>query len=561
MSVTNNLRMRNWAHPILNSRFFSLIFLAMVFLSFWWFLALSRFSPTDDGFVLAQSWRILNGEIPHLDFTTPRPAGSALLHLPAMFFPFGTFAVSRLIVSFQLVVIAWLSVDLLMKGTRPWAKIPYFLVVFALNVGVFPIMAWHTIDGIFLAVVSMWLIQRARPTTALYSMAWALSGFAVLVKQGFIVVPILVAILAAGMKRWNALNWAWVALVPILFYALWTWQTPNGVGSQLSSGSIREYFLPLLLMLENAVTWPGWISLGFLLASVGMSVFFGEKRPMWRELSGAVATLPILIMAITSSFSLTGGHSLSAYLAFLLASVLVFRDRGPWLTYLCFAILAYGVSMSWGVPSPYLLTGTLSLGVFLAIAKQSPEGPSAKVARFSAVWFLAFVSIFSLSWSSLNYGYRERVQEVPMSTTHVPGFALIRMNDSTAAYLQQVDRCIRQYRPDTMAVWPDGAAMYPGFRIRNPLALDWPLLGERSGDFSQRINANISEINSSTASSLVMIQSFPLDALPTLRVEDVASPGPSFHYSGEDELLLEQFNGEFVRCGSLAGWWKKVETG
>ena len=38
------------------------------------------FNPTDDGHVLAHAKRILNGEIPHRDFISIRPAMSSFLH-------------------------------------------------------------------------------------------------------------------------------------------------------------------------------------------------------------------------------------------------------------------------------------------------------------------------------------------------------------------------------------------------------------------------------------------------------------------------------------------------
>ncbi|MGW4524071.1 hypothetical protein [Amycolatopsis sp. NPDC004378] len=38
------------------------------------------FAPTDQGFVPALSWRVLHGEIPHVDTLSVRPLGSAYLH-------------------------------------------------------------------------------------------------------------------------------------------------------------------------------------------------------------------------------------------------------------------------------------------------------------------------------------------------------------------------------------------------------------------------------------------------------------------------------------------------
>src|SRR5918912_610006 len=39
------------------------------------------FNPTDDGFILAYSRRLLDGQVPHRDFISIRPVGSSYLHL------------------------------------------------------------------------------------------------------------------------------------------------------------------------------------------------------------------------------------------------------------------------------------------------------------------------------------------------------------------------------------------------------------------------------------------------------------------------------------------------
>jgi hypothetical protein len=42
------------------------------------------FGPTDQGFVLSLSWRVLNGAIPHVDLISARPLGSAYLFVPRL---------------------------------------------------------------------------------------------------------------------------------------------------------------------------------------------------------------------------------------------------------------------------------------------------------------------------------------------------------------------------------------------------------------------------------------------------------------------------------------------
>lgn len=66
------------------------------------------FNPTDDGFILAGAKRVLNGQIPHLDFVSIRPAGSYYLHGPIVFFG-GDYVIwiSRYFAWFQFACISW----------------------------------------------------------------------------------------------------------------------------------------------------------------------------------------------------------------------------------------------------------------------------------------------------------------------------------------------------------------------------------------------------------------------------------------------------------------------
>src|SRR6266850_1768570 len=65
--------------------------------------------PTDDGFVMAYSRRLLEGEVPHRDFVSIRPLGSPLLHLPCVLLGGEhTYYVSRFIVWMEFACCAWL---------------------------------------------------------------------------------------------------------------------------------------------------------------------------------------------------------------------------------------------------------------------------------------------------------------------------------------------------------------------------------------------------------------------------------------------------------------------
>src|SRR5947209_7722457 len=55
------------------------------------------FNPTDDGYVLSQAYRILHGAVPHKDLISPRPLGSAVIHLVDFLVPLPLLEASRLV--------------------------------------------------------------------------------------------------------------------------------------------------------------------------------------------------------------------------------------------------------------------------------------------------------------------------------------------------------------------------------------------------------------------------------------------------------------------------------
>ena len=65
------------------ARLASLSFLVLVPLVAHLLFSALGFNPTDDGFTLAYSRRIIEGEIPHRDFMMLRPFLSPVLHKPA----------------------------------------------------------------------------------------------------------------------------------------------------------------------------------------------------------------------------------------------------------------------------------------------------------------------------------------------------------------------------------------------------------------------------------------------------------------------------------------------
>ena len=288
----------------------------LLVLVFWWRQALVGFHPTDDGFILAQSWRLLLGETIHVDFTSPRPLGSAFLHIPDVLSPVYTLAISRLLVMLQLLWIAAATVSLASWRTGLSPAMRFVLMAFALilNINTWPIMAWHTMDGVFLGITALWLVMRAdqvgntgsRARAALWAGAWLLAGAAPLVKQGFVLVPVLVLGLLVITEQWRGLRWAPVSAVPLLAYlAAAHWQV-GAIGEQMYSGNSGEALYPLEALFDVATTPFGILAVVAALLAVGLvllapSVRFGQAL---RALAVVLIATPTLWRGYQESFAI-----------------------------------------------------------------------------------------------------------------------------------------------------------------------------------------------------------------------------------------------------------------
>jgi hypothetical protein len=194
-----------------------LVFVAAFFMLF----APYGFNPTDDGVVLAAARRIAEGQIPHLNFISLRPAASAFIHLPELLIGGDfVFLVSRFIVVLQwaaMTIFSWLFFTTYLElKIKNLAQALLLCIGFMLMVHSFPIMAWTTIDALFFCSLGVYLMVLKKEWAA--TIGAVCLGIAVLCKQNFLPFPF-IAIIVLGqyksIRRWTCF------LVPILIYIGW----------------------------------------------------------------------------------------------------------------------------------------------------------------------------------------------------------------------------------------------------------------------------------------------------------------------------------------------------
>ncbi|HBF88918.1 MAG TPA: hypothetical protein DDX39_09780 [Bacteroidales bacterium] len=139
----------------------STIVFFVVFLAYFLFniIATEGFNPSDDGVILAQSFRILNGEIPHKDFISIRPVFSGILHTIHFYSPLALEVSARWFVFFQYFIYSFVWVYLLFKNFVNNPSQKYFAILgslaFLLNINFYNLFPWTTIDALFWFIIGL----------------------------------------------------------------------------------------------------------------------------------------------------------------------------------------------------------------------------------------------------------------------------------------------------------------------------------------------------------------------------------------------------------------------
>jgi len=528
---------------------------------FFFFQARFGFNPTDDGFVLNQAWRLANGDLPHVDFSSPRPLGSAFLHYPIVFLESHMLAASRILVLFQQLWIAFALVDgfsRLSHAVSPFSKFGFVAISFLLNVGTWPVMAWHTVDGIFLAASALWLAtltyQKPFPLVLQWSGVWLLAGFAVLVKQPFLVVPILVSLLITGRTWKPALGTLPLALVGPTFYFVLFGGLDGQLLPQLYSGSGQELFQPLRALVSALFTAAGLFAIFAVVASVVLSRLMKKTAPILQVVPGLAAGAFGLLVAHYELMPIKGLWPFIVTLMFVVASFLTARRLRERLFAASTLGLGFAASLSWGVPAPSLLAGSyLALTVYLILNLSREKRDNDDGWSFSTgVALLATAAVLVSGYAREANVYREPSKSQLLAEVRHPNFAGIRVSPQSASYVESVMRCSRNYPAQRMAVIPDNPGLYPLLGLKNPFPVDWWLREEQPADHSERVRQVVEGLNIERG-YLVLFQTFSAQYLSDMSKSEIQNPDKIFVYNEADSLILSSLEGSKVACASFVG--------
>src|SRR3990172_6452606 len=179
------------------------------------------FNPTDNGYVLANSRRILEGQVPHRDYIAVRTELSSYLHAPEILlggshvFLFSRFVnwfqIALLSVYWPLIIAKMAKMNISLKD-----KLLYASIIFIYAINQEPVCPSSGMDALFLFSSGL-LLLTGRSGSALYPGLFLMS-LSVICKQNFLLIlPVFLVIL--GLWR-NPLNWVLLFSAPLL-YGTW----------------------------------------------------------------------------------------------------------------------------------------------------------------------------------------------------------------------------------------------------------------------------------------------------------------------------------------------------
>jgi hypothetical protein len=476
------------------------------------------FNPTDDGFILSYSRRLIEGQIPHLDFISIRPIGSALLHLPFVLFGGDyTYWISRFFVWFEFAVIAWLWTLIVERFRRrpfnPFEKTLTAIIIFGISFNYFPVMAWHTIDGMALSSLGLYLIMKDK-SAVFNNIGYLALGMAYLCKQNFIIIGIIAIFLFGDRKNYK--NWLSLLIPGIIYsFILLSLGALPDMATQLIAQS-NILLIGIIAYVKLPLFWAGvalgWLG-GYLLSGPSKKIaarrYLSGVLIFYMAIIGAVIGIAIGRFIESPAFGFFG-----LGLGLLIQIIRLRRNFSSreWKTALTAILFAWTVSLSVGYNSPALGAGMIA-ALFLAYFFN--HSPSAYFSRVLVVAMIltTLATAFAFDWTRRHHIYRDRpADELTFSLDGVlPGGKNIKTNPRTHEFLVDLRRAIAQSGGGRYAIIPDCAGYWAKAEQVNPLPIDWPQQVELS---AQSLTKRVTDaIDSGRDSTYIIVQKNLADQL------------------------------------------------
>ena len=439
------------------------------------------FTPTDDGWMLAIARRLIDGQIPYRDFIFVFPPLSAILEIPLVLFG-GDYVLwlSRLWGWITIGAVCWLwsgRVDL--PGNSFSTRYALYACACLMTAHTFPVMAWHSLDGMLLISLAVCLAGRNTPNSL--RTAFFLTGLAALCRQNFAIFPPFLLLAIHNPFKWRAMFWTGVP--PLIFAA-----------TTLYEGCLSDCLRQVTSTGDHFAKVAFWQFIknpGFLWAIPAGAVSALLIQAGRRRLNTAAVPAIVVLCGLTyTAFSLWRGPYFYAdfafqFFGFVLGLTLVAAGRG--LPDKDRLILAAGLGLTWvtsisiGYNTPMLMTGVLlcllwHLVHLLDSMRETDLNPKGNLT--TAALFISVLTIgAAFQHARQQFPYRDRpAAELQWDVGDVlPGGAGLRTNSLTYATLADLKQLTTRFEAEhrRYAIFTDCSAFWIRSTPSNPLICEW----------------------------------------------------------------------------------------
>ncbi len=450
------------------------------------------FNPTDEGFVLAYSRRALDGQVPHRDFISIRPAGSAYLHVAEVALGGDhTLLASRATIWLQFALIAWLWTMMalspagagccplpapvpgrVMAVLRSLAAAALSALVLALTSNLFPLMPWHTVDGLLLWAVASFCLFHGGPRAR--SLGLVAAGAAVLCKQSFLPLALATPLIWGGAREVRT----WVLVLgPIVLYAVAI--TIAGGATDGIAQLFAQQGFAAVAVLTYLVSIRFWEGAGLGLAAVGLAWLSGRSvdERIAQLGKGAVGVVITGVLAVVAGsvgkpdFGAREAHLLFGFgIVLLLAPGIERRGLGAALAG------AWCAAISIGRATPDLGSGAILAMLARYGGTMLPPMPRAAAAGAIVTVLFAVTALAQVSAGRASHVYRDR----PRAELHhdlgavFAGGSGIRTSARTLEVMADLHDWSTKLQGRRFAIVPDFPVWWTTSPEPNPLPIDWP---------------------------------------------------------------------------------------
>jgi len=453
---------------------FFLIFVSLIAAACHYLFSWIGFNPTDDGFVLSASRRILGGEIPHISFLSLRPPGSSYLHAPEV--KYGgdhVFMISRLVFWVQSAIIAWIWVAIADKLVNMKINIGnrfmLALIVFIFNVHSFPAMAWTTLDGLFFATLGLWMITHFNKNAN--QVGYILLGCAALCKQNFLILIPGVFIMMGHFKRpYYILD----ALTPVIVYSLLMWRN-DAINMMMEQVFSRKEIVETGIIAY--VTEPAFYA--GLILPIAIKLLRTRYKGLLKNIDFILVFALILLGAASLYLNVFTGDFSFALFGFLNGYLIVHVTRKGVIVFNSLVLLiAWTVSISLGYNTPALASGIL-IAALLAINYDRELFDMQRQVKYPIAIVVIALLMFCFGHSRTHHAYKETLaKDMTYDLGDVmAGAQGIKTNELVYRSIKEIDSLQAEYAGE-LAVVPDYSAWWVTAPHINPLNMDWPNMSE-----------------------------------------------------------------------------------